>query len=114
MAGISVSPPQWKRRRGIIPAGNSKVIFEYPVSDLRSVKIIASFFNVTQDKTKQIEVGIINSEGAISDQVNKLGSALNLAVVSSENGGNLQVTATNNEIFELKYNLIFVVFRANF
>lgn len=114
MAGQSVAPPQWKRRRGTISASGTSTIFQEPLSNFRSIKIIASFFNVTEDKTKQIEIGIINADGSISDRVNKQGSSMSLAIDSIIDGSDIKIEVTNNESYEMKYNYLFVIFRANF
>ena len=100
--------PAWGRLLGDIVSSETKTVFQRVLSDVKAVKVVLTLSNDAQDKAKQLEINIFNSDGEVSDMIGpKGGAAFSLLVEAIEDGPNLKLNVTNNEAYDLKYNLIF-------
>lgn len=100
--------PAWGRIIGDILSTETETVLQLTLSDVRSVTAILTVFNTTQDKSKQIQTQIVNSDGDVNDSVGpKTGDGIQVALNAIKDGSNLKLNVTNNEAYDLKYSLIF-------
>ena len=88
-------------------AGQTKVVHQIPIAQFRSVNYILTFFNVSEIKTRSLQLTVIKESDIKWQTFGKLGKSLDIDISPSENAGNLDLSITNNEIFNIQVELAF-------
>ena len=105
--------PPWKRKTDTVNASATKTIFTQSLSEFRSLKLILSASNSTEDKTRQIEMTIINVDGDVKDSIrSRLGANPSFSISAYESSGDLKIDITNNESYNIGVNFIYAAFKA--
>ena len=103
MTGIrrSVRSP-WKISQGAIAAGDTVVVDVAPNTTLSMNYIISAEGN---DMIRQQHYSLIFEDGALKSNVFSRLGALKISVSEALVGGDIQVSLTNNEAFDIVYDL---------
>ena len=104
MASVSAFPGHWRRKRGSVSGLSTSTVLQIGLGDFRSLVVHASFFNVAQDKTKNITFFIEQRDGNIFSQVGPKGIGISLILNPYKDGTVLKIDVTNNEGYDIRYN----------
>ncbi len=95
----------WRKRSGDISASSSLVITTKDLSKFRSLDIFITAHNVTQDKTKHLQFSVVQEGGSLKSSVYGRLGTLKIAVDEAIVASNIEVTITNNETFDVVYEI---------
>jgi len=104
MAGIETGLGGiWQRKKFTIPATSSLVIHTIALTKFHSVDYNTSVYNDANNKNKSLNIKAhnVNSTSISKSVYAKIGQ-MNITFVFSVVSGNMLLTATNNEAFEVK------------
>lgn len=105
--GTSVAISHWEKLEGEIPASTTLDIDSFLISDLKLVKYLQCFYNVSEDKYKTQEMIGSKENSVLTDQVySRNGQALDLNVnlVQVSTDGKLRIV--NNESFVVSFSIL--------
>lgn len=95
-------PGIWKRGGATILAASSEIIDIVAESEFQSIFYHMSIYNKSEPVTKFLDMTIgFKNSGLISIVKNKAGDSINFELSEATNSGNMELTLTNNEAYEL-------------
>lgn len=102
MAGIDTGRGGlWKRKKFTISASSSIEIHAIPLTSFHSVEYITTVFNDSELKNKSLNIKAHNNFTEIKKSIYAKVGKLNIAFTFSIVSGNMILTASNNESFDV-------------
>lgn len=96
----------WKGKQTTVIASATKVVDTIALNSILSLEYVFTIYNDSEQVVRSFNYKVLNLNGSISDVLfAKLGSAINIEVSSASNGGNLEITIKNNELYNLEVKL---------
>jgi hypothetical protein len=93
----------WIKTQKNIVAGDEIVVDAIRMASFRSLKYILCCYNKNQDKTKFLEMSVINESDNIRDSIcAKIGSVINLEITAEKVLGFFNLKIKNNESYDVK------------
>lgn len=100
----------WLRRSSSVNGSGSAVVHTVGEDGFRVIRYVFAMYNTTEDKTKSLEFMVHKEGGTIKTTVhNRIGKQISLGINAAINSGNLEVTITNNETFELDVEFAYLI-----
>lgn len=95
------------KKTNSVLASSSKVVETLNTSKFDVLKYFLIFSNPTKTIKKSMELTILNQGIILKDTVsNRIGTGLDLEVGAILNSPNMELTITNNEIFDINVSLV--------
>lgn len=91
----------WKKSAATIQASSSLVVTDLP-GNTRSVDLLVTAYNTTEDKVKSFHYRLAQENGSLKSTVSGRIGSLKLAITEAFNAGDIEVTLTNNETFDIE------------
>ena len=101
----SISPVFLDRLTGEILPGNNDIVHNIAISSFYSVKYIVTIYDELSGESQMFDINLLrNLKYTISNKVGKIKREVSF----TDNAGNLEFKIKNNELFKVKYNIMFV------
>ena len=94
----------WSRASDTVPASSTKVILSTPAT-FKSIVVYANGFTATESKVAHHVVNL-EASGVKWNSTSIVNSGLSYSVSFAVTSGNLEMSLTNNEIFELSTDVV--------
>jgi hypothetical protein len=86
-----------------VPATSSLEIFRRSLSEFQSGKFTMTFSNTSTNEVKSLEFSLVNNNSSLrSTAFSKLGKKFDVDVIESIDSGDVIITVTNSEAFQLE------------
>jgi hypothetical protein len=90
----------WIKSQKNISASGNVIVDTIKLTSFRSIKYIVTVYNKGLDKGKTLEMNLLKENAGIKETIyGKIGVGVNIAMSTGINGGNLEITVQNNELF---------------
>lgn len=96
----------WKDVTDTVPASSTKVVDTVPVASFVNLDYKCTVFSQANSVTKAFDLKVIYDGSALKDILfGKVGSIINYDINVNLNAGNMEISITNNELFDLDVSL---------
>ena len=96
----------WKDVNDTVPASSTKVVDSIPVANFVNLDYKCTVFNQPNSVTKAFDLKVIYDGSILKDVLfGKVGSIINYDINVNLNAGNMEISITNNESYDLDVSL---------
>ena len=103
---FDVINPTWIRIAGSIGGTSSTVVDTIPLAEFGSLDYKVGIHNAAKTEGRHFNINILNLSSTLKDNIyGRVSGSLNVTVAASINGANMELTITNNELFDVDYSI---------
>ena len=103
---VSASSSTWQKKKGSLLSSATVVVDSFIGDSFDGLEYYLLFRNAGGDLVKSLKLSVHKVDGDVRDLVYaKYGNNIKIDVSTALNGGNFELTLTNNELFTVDYRI---------